>query len=241
MTQRTLPLLGSFRGPSLHRLFASATILLLHGALGAMAAESYSESLKAGDAARSDHDSEVALKEYSEAIGQASNDTEHALALGKKSLVYSKDLQKFDEAGELAKKAIKFEMAKPVGRVTALMAMGEYQLKGSKEYEEAAKTLEEARKLKDVDWALPGVHMALGDAYRLSGKFNDAIEAYQRVIDDPNTYDGIKSIAFLNIGLANQYGLKNAAEARKAYGEAARLNEALRSETSDHLGRLSSE
>lgn len=201
------------------------------------AAETYDASLKAGDEFIVKKEYDQALGEYEAALKLAENDGMKALALGKKGAVYNEQ-KNYAEAKKVAEEAVAIPSLAPVAQVIALQALGEAQLKGDKNYPAAIENLEKASKLEGVDWAQPMVNLLLGDAYSFSGKSNEGITAYAKVIATPGISDGLKAIAWLNTGTASQYGLKDAAKARAAYAEAVKLNPELKATVDGHLAKL---
>jgi tetratricopeptide (TPR) repeat protein len=125
-----------------------------------------------------------------------------------------------------------------VARVIALRARAECYVKADENYPAAIEALEEALALEDVDWALPGVALSLGDAYRLDGQAHKALEAYRKVFDVGNASRGERAVAHLNMGLTYQYTLRDHAKAREAYRVAGDLNPDLKSEIEGHLDRM---
>lgn len=223
------------------RLIPTRTLALVlsGGLLGLLpAAESYEESLSAGDAHRAAGEAEKALAEYEEALGQASNETEKALALGKQGVVQAFDEKDYAAAAKLADEALALEGIAAVAEVTALQVRAECEAKGEKNHARAANVLEEALKLEGVDWSRPGLLLSLGDARRHLGKFDEAISAYEEVLGIDGVSAPMKAVAHLNIGLTWQYDLRKPDKARESYASAVELNEALGSEVEEHLGRL---
>lgn len=203
----------------------------------ARAADTYDASLKAGDKFLGEQQYGPALTEYEAALKLATDSGMKALALGKKGAAYCGQ-QKYTEARKSAEEALAIPELAPVAQVIALQALGEAQLKGDKDFPAAITSLEKASKLEGVDWAMPMVNLLLGDAYSFSGKSAEGIAAYAKVIATPGGSDGLKAIAWLNTGTANQYGLKDAAKARAAYTEAVKLNPGLKSTVDEHLAKL---
>jgi tetratricopeptide (TPR) repeat protein len=201
------------------------------------AADTYDASLKAGDDHLTKKAYDQALVEYEAALKLAENPGMKALALGKKGAVYCEQ-KNYAEAKKVAQEAVAIPSLAPVAQVIALQALGEAQLKGDKDYPAAIQSLEKASQLQGVDWAQPMVNLLLGDAYSFSGKSAEGIAAYAKVIATPGASDGIKAIAWLNTGAANQYGLKDAAKARAAYAEAVKLNPELKATVDGHLAKL---
>ena len=200
-------------------------------------AETYDASLKAGDGHLAKKEYDQALVEFDAALKLAENSGMKALALGKKGAVYCEQ-KNYTEAKKVAQEAVDTPELAPVAKVIALQALGEAQLKGDKNYPAAIENLEKASKLEGVDWAQPMVNLLLGDAYSWSGKSAEGIAAYAKVIATPGGSDGLKAIAWLNTGAANQYGLKDADKAKAAYAEAVKLNPELKATVDGHLAKL---
>ncbi len=207
------------------------------GAGALTAADSYDASLKAGDEHRKNKEYEPALAEYEAALGLASDSGMKALALGKKGVVYV-DMKNYPSAKAAAQEALEYKGLAPVARVIALQVLGDCQLKDDKDYVAAIDTLEQALTLEGVDWARPSLNLSLGDCYRFSGKFDKALESYQRIPALPSASAGIKAVAFLNTGITYQYNLREEDQAKAAYKKAVELNPALKSEVDEHLVRI---
>ena len=216
----------------------SAALIVAFSSVTVLAAESYQASLKAGDANRKAMEYEAAISEYSEAYEQAANNTQKALALGKKAYVYAYDKRDYLQARGLANKALMLNDVEPVAEVTLLQVVAECQFREDKDHETAVATLEKALALEGVDWAKPTLALAMGDCYRLSNEPGLACKAYYRVLDMPSANKKVRATALLNIGLARQYGLRAYPEARDAYNKAIELNPDLQTEVEDHLSRI---
>ena len=202
------------------------------------AAETYQDSLAAGDRLRGEGKADEALAEYVVATGQAANTTEKALALGKRGMILAYEEKDYAAARKLADEALALVDIRPVAEVTALQVLAECEAKGSQNHARAALALEKALKLEGVDWSRPGLLLSLGDARRHLGKFQEAIAAYREVLDSEGIDAPMKAVAHLNTGLTWQYDLKDAAKARSSYEAAVGLNAALKPEVDDHLSRL---
>ena len=211
--------------------------MLAFGIAPLNAADTYDASLKAGDEHRVKKEYDPALAEYEAALGLSANDGMKALALGKKGGVYL-DQKNYSAAKQAAQEALEYRGLAPVASVIALQVLGDCQLKDEKDYVAAIDTLEQALLLEGVAWAQPSVNLSLGDSYRFSGKFDKALEAYQKIPALAGASDGIKSIAYLNIGITYQYNLRDEGQAKIAYKKAAELNPALKTEVDDHLSRI---
>ncbi|MCB1070369.1 MAG: tetratricopeptide repeat protein [Kiritimatiellae bacterium] len=216
-------------------LFALLSLLT---ATPLFAGMNYAISLKMGDEYRGSGDFDLALEEYGTALTQASNDTEKGLALAKKAIVYAYDKKDYVAAKNLAQQTLDMGQLEAVARVTALDALAQCQMKADQNYVAAAATLEEATKLKGVDWALPFLTLSLGDCYRFSGDFDKAVKVFESVTRLESADDAIKGVAYLNIGQTEQYSLQNSSAAKKAYKKAAEMNPGLQGEVDGHLSKL---
>lgn len=204
----------------------------------ALAGDTYSSSLSAGDAARAAKKTGEAVTEYELAVGQATTDTERSLAKGKLALVFAFDQKDYEKAKALADEAMATGNPGPIARVTALQALAGCQMHGDEDYEAASETLNTALELQTVEWAQPILANMLGDSYRFSGRFDEALAAYGRVNEMPAANDDMKAIAQLNIGITQQYGMKDPDQARAAYQAALALKPGLKAEVDGHLSRL---
>ena len=236
------PLFGTLNKTAPATKAWSAAVGLLVAALAfgpafLKAADTYDASLKAGDDHRVKKEYEPALAEYVAAFDLSQNDGMKALALGKKGVIYL-DQKNYSAAKQAAQQALEYRGLAPVASVIALQVLGDCQLKDEKDYVGAIDTLEQALLLQGVDWAQPPLNLSLGDAYRFSGKFDKALEAYQKIPAVPSAPAGIKAIAFLNLGLTYQYNLHDEEQAKASYKKAVELNPALKKEVDEHLSRI---
>lgn len=201
-------------------------------------ASSYSELLKAGDEKAGSGDLDAAIAQYTEAESAAQSPTEKALALSKKAIMLTRK-QDYATAREAAEAALNVSGAiAPVGRVEALQAMAICQIRNESDFQGALTTLDQAEELQGVDWAKPSTSMLRGDALRMSGSFPEAITSYESVLALPDVAPGTMAVAWLNIGLAQQYGLRDAQKAGEAYAKATELNPGLQSEVDGHKAKL---
>jgi len=226
-----------FKTLNRNALAGAIAVALGLGAGTLPAADTYDASLKAGDEHRKNKEYEPALAEYEAALGLASDSGMKALALGKKGGIYI-DLKDYSSAKAAAQEALEYKGLAPVARVIALQVLADCQLKDDKDYVAAIDTLEQALTLEGVDWARPSLNLSLGDCYRFSGKFDKALESYQRIPAQPSASAGIKAIAFLNTGITCQYNLRDEDQAKAAYKKAVELNPALKVEVDEHLVRI---
>lgn len=217
-------------------LLATVSILAL-SAFHRASAQDYATLLSNGDAALAKQDYATALTEYAKAQEISTNPGERSFALAKQALVKTEQ-KDYPGARPLAKEALENKAISPVCEVTALQAMGLVQMKGERDFAAAAQSFQRAVQLRDVDWARPYLNLLLGDCYRETGQTDQALEAYDRVINLPNSNEGLKSLAYFNIGLEQQYRNKDAAKAREAYASAVKLNPALQAEVDKHTATL---
>ena len=216
----------------------ASTLALLMLATSLRAGETYEASLKAGDAFRGSANYQGALTEYGVAVNQAMDATQTSLALGKKGYVQAFDLKDYPAARESATKALAVPAAGAVARDTALQVMAECLMQTDKDYQGASAKLDEALKLEGVEWASLDLNRAAGEAYRLSGRAQDAIAVLTKVTEHANASAGIKADAQLKIAFTYQYGLKDAPKAKAAYAKAVQLNPSLKTEVDGHLAKL---
>lgn len=218
------------------RAIALATVLLTATALHA--GEEFTNAIKTGEDFRKQKRYPEAIDAFDTAVKFAFSDTDTALALGKKAFVQAYDLKDYKAARASLEKALPLTKALPVARVTVLQVQAECLIKADKDYKAAAIPLEEAVKLQGVSWAMPGVNLMLGDAYRFTERYKEALEAYKRVCDQADVSNTIRAVAFLNTGITNQYHLRSAAAAKEAYTKAAELEPKLKPEIDQHLSTL---
>jgi len=204
----------------------------------APAADSYSESLRAGDAALAAGNSDVALQEFETAVSQSQSDGERSLAQGKRGYVLAFAKREYAKAREAAEKALEVEQLAPVARVTGLQVLSQCQMKADKDFVAAKANLEKAMALEGVDWAKPALALSLGDCYRQTGDLDRALETYRSILAMEQAAPNLKAGAHLCSGFVWQYDRKDAAEARKCYTQAVTLRPDLKKEVDGHLSRL---
>ena len=222
---------------SLQVTFGSVVFLAVFNAGAAWAGATYEASLKAGDEHRQYGRFDQAIAEYATALTQVASPTQTALALSKTASVQARDLDDCAAAKEAAEKALAIADVEPVGRVTALESLAICLIQ-DRNYVAASAKLEEALALTGVDWARPSLMILIGDSYRLSGRFEEAIAVLGKLAADETQSTDLRSVANLNIALTQQYGLKNATLAREYYEKAAILNPSLTSEIEGHTSKL---
>ncbi len=216
--------------------FFSLALLIL-AALSAQSADPYTEKLQAGDAKSAAGDRTGAAADYEAAVADAQTPTQRALALGKKALALVQE-QDYAGAREAADSALATNASiEPVAEVTALQALAKCQLH-EKNYAGALESMIRADGLSGVEWARPELAMIRGDAERGSGKFDAAMASYRSILDMPEVSNEFKGVAWLNIGLTEQYSLNNGAGAKEAYMNAGDLNPGLKAEAETHLAKI---
>lgn len=197
----------------------------------------YTDKLKAGDAKSAAGDFTGAAADYDAAHRDAQTPTQVALALGKKALALV-NKEDYASAKDAADEALEIGGSlEPVAEVTALQALGKCQLH-DKDYAGALESMTRADDLVGVEWAKAEVAMIRGDAERGVAKFDEAVESYRKVVDMPDVSDGFKGVAWLNIGLTEQYSRNNSALAKEAYVKAVQLNPGLKAEADDHAAKI---
>ena len=218
------------------KILSTAASILAALALNA-SAQDYATLLSNGDAALAKQDYPAALAEYAKAQEISTSPGERSFAIAKQALVKSEQ-KDYPAAGSLAKQALENKALSPVCEVTALQALGLYQMKGERDFAAAAVSFKRATQLRDVDWARPYLNLLLGDCLRETGDSAGALEAYDKVISRPKSTDGLKASAYFNIGLEQQYRNKDAAKAREAYENAVKMNPSLKAEADNHMAKL---
>lgn len=198
----------------------------------------YAESLALGDKARSSRQFDRALADFQAARNQAANNTERALAIAKQGEIFAFDLRNYSAAKSIIQEPVHMNDIKPVAQVIALHVLAECQMKADKDYKAAASVLEQAAQLRGVEWAQPAVAIKLGDCYRFTGRYNEAVAVYQKLLGMPAANRAIKAVTYLNIGLTYQYDLGDTEKAKAAYTQAAELKPDLKSEIDGHLARI---
>jgi len=201
------------------------------------AADSYTASLAAADAALGSGNADSALRELSAALDQAATPGERALALAKKGYVLAFLKLDYAAARQAVDEAMTIEM-EPVAKVTALQALAQCQIKADQDLHGALANLETALSLPGVEWAHPGLVTTQADCYREILQLDEAMSAYRRVTLMADADPALKAGAWLNIGYIYQYDRKDASAAREAYAKAVALKPDLKPEVKKHLADL---
>lgn len=203
-----------------------------------MAATNYGDSLKAGDEAMNAGNAELALQEFEAALGQAVAEGEKAFARAKKAYVLAFKKKDYPGARKELEGLVSITTLSPVAQLTVLQALAECQMKGDRNFAEAAKNLEKAVALPNVDFARPYVSLSLADCYRENGEFQKALDACKAVLDTQGISSQAQASAHFNMGLTYQYGLKNFESAKKSYAEAVKLNPSLKGEADSQSAKM---
>lgn len=219
-------------------LLRLATIFAACLALSAHAQSTFSEAIKAGDQARADQDYDAAIAAFRTAERLAGSSTDIAIARGKRAHLYAYALKDYDAARTEAEAALEIEEAHAVARVTALQVMAKVLMTADEHHAAAIPLLEEGVELEDVDWAQPSLGLMLGDCYRATGSYEDALAAYGSVLYLPKASDSVKAVAYLNTGMTNQYNLRDREAARTAYAKAVELNPGFEKTVENHLAKM---
>lgn len=221
------------------KIFCLLLLLLIpFGGLRADKDLGYPDYLQSAANAIYDEDYSSADEYFEKAFRIATTDTEKALALAKRAHMMAYKQKKYSEAIKQIEFARRFKDRKPVAEITLFQTEAECLMKDGEKYSEAAEVLEEAVKLKGVDWALPGSYLKMGDCYRFSGEPVKALKAYEQVLTLEKVSEKAKSVAYLNMGITQQYNLRNPSKAREAYRQALVLDEGLESQIAIHLEKL---
>jgi len=220
---------------------AASVLVMLINAACVHAAETYEKSLKAGEAHLAAAEYDQAIAEFEAAYSQAKTNTKKALARSKKAYVLAFRKQKYKTAEEQADKALALDNVEPVGRVTALQVKAKCLMELSKKknrFEKAEKLIDEALALKGVEWSHPDLLLLLGDCYRFSGRFEEALRTLRRITAMPSVNKGMKAVACLHMGFTHQYGRRDPVGARAAYKAAIGYNPGMDTEIEQHLDKL---
>ena len=227
----------SFGALSRQLAVALGLALLLPTAALAQPADPYTEKLQAGDSRSSSGDHAGAAADYEAAVTDARTPTQRALALGKKAMVLVR-MRDYPTAREAADSALSTNGSiEAVAEVTALQALAKCQLH-EKNYTGALDSMTRAGELSGIEWAKPELAMIRGDAERGTGMFDAALASYRSILDMPEVSNEFRGVAWLNIGLTEQYGLKSGLNAKEAYMSAGELNPGLKAETEAHMAKI---
>ena len=220
---------------------ATWVLVLVLGGASVHAAETYEKSLKAGEEHLASAEFDQAISEFEAALVQAQTNTKKALARSKKAYVLAFKKQDYRAAEDQADKALELDNVEPVGRVTALQVKAKCLMELSKKknrFERAEKIIEEALDLKGVEWSRPGLLLLLGDCYRFSGRFEEALRTLRKITAMPSVDKGMKAVACLHMGFTHQYGRRDPVGARAAYKAAVGFNPDMETEIEQHLDKL---
>lgn len=219
-----------------HFVYAAVVLFALTAVRG-LEAGSFGESIELGDQNRTHGDYDLAVSHYSEALDAARNDTEKALALSKRALVQAFNLDNCREADKDARDALKLNRSGDIGHVGAYEAQAKCEMKDDN-HKKASRLLEKAQKLDKVDFAMPNIHLMLGDCYRAMGEYEDALKTYAAVKDFSTATDGTIAVAHLNRGMTYQYNLKDNGAAKNEYDQALKLNKYLQKDVDVHFSNM---
>lgn len=203
-----------------------------------MAAANYNDSLKAGDEAMGTGNADLAIKEFEAALGHAVAEGEKAFAQAKKAYVLAFNKKDYAGARKDVEEAMKVVSLSPVAQLTVLQTMAEIQMRGDRNYAEAAKNLEKALALPDIDFARPYLHIPLADCYRETGQFQKALDSCRAALDTKGAPANLQASAHFNMGMTYQYGLKDFENAKKSYAEAVKLNPGLKGDADSHTAKM---
>ena len=202
------------------------------------AAANYNDSLKAGDEAMSSGNAELALQEFEAAIGHGVAEGEKAFARAKKAYVLAFRKKDYAAARQEIEEAAKVKGLSPVAQLTVFQVQAECQMRGDRNFAEAAKNLEMALALPDIDFARPYLNLSLADCYRENGDFPKALEACKKVLETKGISPSAQASAHFNMAMTYQYGLKDFENAKKSYAEAVKLNPGLKGEADSHTAKM---
>ncbi len=216
-------------------LFGSSTVTPV------VAAEDFATAIKAGEKLQADKKPAESIKAFEEAAAVAANDTEYGIAMAKKARVQAFDLNDYTSARVLVDEMLAIEDLHAVPKVMAFEVLARCQWKGDSDPAAAAKTLDQATHLGGVDWAMPGVLLMLGDCRRDAGDGGASLEAYEKVLELPGLSKGLEAVTWLNIGITQQYALRDNDAAEKAYAKALTANGKLSNEVANHRKNMAGE
>ena len=188
----------------------------------------YPESLKAGDTAMNGGNADLAIQEFEAALGQGVADGEKAFARAKKAYVLAFIKKDYPKARTELDEAMKVSTLSPVAQLTVFQVQAECQMRADRNFVEAAKNLEMALALPDIDFARPYLNLSLADCYRENGDFPKALDACKKVLETKGISSSAQASAHFNMGMTYQYGLKDFENAKKSYAEAVKMNPGLK-------------
>ncbi len=223
------------------RILVLVVGLLVGGALLVSAGDTYVDSLKAGEAHLAVSEYDQAISEFEKALAEAKTNTQKALARSKKAFVLAFKKQEYAAAKEQADLALKLDKVDPVGRVTALQVQAKCLMEMSKKksrFALAERRIQEALALEGVEWSRADLLLLLGDCYRFSGRFDEALVTLRKITAMPSVDRGMKAVACLHMGFTHQYGRKDPVGARASYQAAVGFNPSLETEIQLHLDKL---
>ena len=204
----------------------------------AMAAGNYNDSLKAGDSAMNAGNFDLAIQEFEAAIGHAEAEGAKSFARAKKAYVLAFRKKDYAAARKELEGVVSINTLSPVAQLTVLQVLAECQMRGDRNFLEAAVNLEKAAALPNVDFARPYVRLALADCYRETGDFPKALDTCKAVLETAGISSQTQASAHFNMGMTYQYGMKDFENAKKAYGEALKLNPGLKGEVDSHSSKM---
>ncbi|NBT90382.1 MAG: hypothetical protein EBT50_06060, partial [Verrucomicrobia bacterium] len=113
----------------------------------AMAAANYNDSLKAGDDAMNAGNSDLAMQEFEAAMGHAVAEGEKSFAKAKKAYVLAFRKKDYGAARKELEGVVSINTLSPVAQLTVLQVLAECQMRGDRNFLEAAVNLEKAAAL----------------------------------------------------------------------------------------------
>ena len=203
-----------------------------------MAAGNYADSLKAGDDAMNAGNLDLAMQEFEAAMGHAVAEGEKSFAKAKKAYVLAFRKKDYGAARKELEGVVSINTLSPVAQLTVLQVLAECQMRGDRNFVEAAVNLEKAAALPNVDFARPYVRLALADCYRETGDFPKALDTCKAVLETAGISPQTQASAHFNMGMTYQYGMKDVENAKKAYAEAVKLNPGLKGEVESHSSKM---
>lgn len=229
-------------GENLTRVVVVTAVILCSMANQSLtAADDFPTAIKDGETLQAGKKSAEAIKAFEEAADLAANDTEYGIAIAKKARVQAFDSSDYESARKAVDEVLGLADLHAVPKVMALEVLARCQWKGENDPAAAAKTLDDARQLQGVDWAMPGLLLALGDCQRDAGDGAASLKAYEQVLQLPGLSKGLTAVTWLNIGITQQYVLRDKDAAEQAYAQAVMANESLSGEVANHRKNMAGE